>query len=248
MPFPLAHLAAVIPFRRWCPRYLSLVGLTVGSMTPDAGYIIRDLDLNHFTHSLAGSFLFCLPAGWLATVVVFWLREALVETLPAPHRQALQPFCARPRPAFWKLAISVLIGAWTHNFFDALTHESALVAYHAPPLENVAASLREKQFYQVLWIVVSLLGMGLVAWVYVAFVWRTTGSRQLLDWGDRRRSWLWCLLLVVPYLLVSIFCFEVFGPQGPIVNKHTIYRTFQPYLLLVTALIVVVGVVRRVRS
>jgi hypothetical protein len=38
MPFPLAHPVAVLPFRRYCPRFFSLPALVAGSLVPDYGH------------------------------------------------------------------------------------------------------------------------------------------------------------------------------------------------------------------
>ena len=39
MPFPLAHPAAVLPFRRYCSRWLNFPALVIGSLVPDLGYL-----------------------------------------------------------------------------------------------------------------------------------------------------------------------------------------------------------------
>lgn len=246
MPFPLAHPVAVLPLRRWCPRHLSLIGLVIGSLTPDTGYAVREWDLNKFTHSFAGSFAWCLPVGLLGVLLVFALRRPLAATLPAPHRLALEPLCTRPLPAWWRIALSVLIGAWTHIVFDAVTHESAWQAYQAEPLRDITSGLRRKEIYQVLWIGVSLLSMGIMARIYCGFLQRTTGSRRLLDCSDRRPLLLWAAVIVGPYLAVALVCFRVFS-DGPVVDKRTVYRTFQPYLLLLSATIIVLGLIQHRR-
>jgi hypothetical protein len=59
MPFPVAHLAAVLPLRRYCPRYLSFPALVVGSLSPDLGYLFGHLHTDWFSHRFwAGSFGF----------------------------------------------------------------------------------------------------------------------------------------------------------------------------------------------
>ena len=64
MPFPLAHPAAVLPFRRYCPHWLNFTALLVGSVSPDLGYLFGPLKVDVLSHTLAGSVLFCLPAGY----------------------------------------------------------------------------------------------------------------------------------------------------------------------------------------
>src|SRR5689334_1942661 len=245
MPFPLAHPVAVLPLRRWCPRHLSLVALFVGSVTPDMGYAYRQLDLNKFSHSLTGSLLFCLPIGLLGTWVVFALRQSLAASLPAPHRQALEPLCAGPVPAWWRLALSVLIGAWTHIVFDAITHESAGQVFEAEPFQEVTELMRRKEFYQLLWVLVSTLSLAVLAWTYRRFLRRASGSARWLDFSEPRPLLRWATILLGPYLVVGLFCYRVFADGGPVVDKHTIYRTLQPYLLLLTATVGTFGLIRR---
>ena len=78
MPFPLAHPAAVLPFRRWCPRFLSLPALVVGSVCPAAAYAIPWWDLATRAHQVIGSMLFCMPLGLLAIWLFYRVRLPLL--------------------------------------------------------------------------------------------------------------------------------------------------------------------------
>src|SRR5437762_2617545 len=55
MPFPLAHPAAVLPLRRYCPRFLSFPALVIGSIAPDFGYCFGDLNVEDLSHRSPGS-------------------------------------------------------------------------------------------------------------------------------------------------------------------------------------------------
>jgi hypothetical protein len=86
VPFPLAHPAAVLPLRRYCPRYLSFPGLIAGSLSPDFGYLLGHLHVDQFSHRFwAGSFGFCLPAGLLAVGAYYLVRPPLLALLPARY-------------------------------------------------------------------------------------------------------------------------------------------------------------------
>src|SRR6266404_5342332 len=61
MAFPLAHPAAVLPLRRYCPRGFNFAALVVGSLSPDAGYLFGQRNVDEFSHRVVGSFGFCLP-------------------------------------------------------------------------------------------------------------------------------------------------------------------------------------------
>jgi hypothetical protein len=120
MAFPLAHPAAVLPFRRACPRYLSFVALVIGSFTPD---LANCLNWDVFTHSLLGSLVFCLPIGMVCLGVFLKVRTSLTTALPNPHRDALLPLCqSRPSPLH-VYTLSLLLGSWLHVGWDMFTHD-----------------------------------------------------------------------------------------------------------------------------
>jgi hypothetical protein len=122
MPFTLAHPAAVLPLRRYCPRFLNFPALIAGSLVPDLGYGLARWNLVDFSHSFAGSFGFSLPVG----LALLWLSCRLcrpaVGLLPERHRRMFLPLCDQPRGPVWIMAASVLIGAWTHLLWDSFTH------------------------------------------------------------------------------------------------------------------------------
>src|SRR3954469_23195843 len=107
MPFPLAHPAAAIPLRRFCPRPFSFLALLIGSILPDAAYSIDDInkfsdtfslifgaavkdwewvtntwDWDDFSHTIAGSIVFCLPLGLALLAIFYHFRSTLVGILP----------------------------------------------------------------------------------------------------------------------------------------------------------------------
>lgn len=129
MPFPLAHPAAVVPLRRFCPRWLNLAALVIGSLTPDVGYCFGQLHLAAFSHRLlAGSFGFCLPVGFVLLLLFQRLRRRVVGCLPSCHRRALEPLCGNPAFVSVGTVASLLIGAWTHVILDLISHEDRTLA------------------------------------------------------------------------------------------------------------------------
>lgn len=59
LPFTFSHPAAVLPLR----RFGDLSALVIGSMVPDAGYLLI-LELpRQLTHGCLGLIVFCLPVG-----------------------------------------------------------------------------------------------------------------------------------------------------------------------------------------
>ncbi|MDR3412349.1 MAG: DUF4184 family protein [Formivibrio sp.] len=135
MPFPLAHPAAVLPLRRFCPRFLNFPALVIGSLTPDLGYAFGGLNVQYFSHRLlAGSFGFCLPVGLMLVLIFYLFRLSVVRLLPAHYQRAFLPFCRRPAGSPWATAISLVVGAWTHQWLDALTHPEFWLVRYMPGL------------------------------------------------------------------------------------------------------------------
>jgi len=141
MPFPLAHPAAVLPFRRWCPRFLSFPALVVGSLTPDAAYLCSPLRLADVAHEMVGVPLFSLPAGLAAVVILHRFGAWTLPRMPIWLSQPLTPFCGRPLGSPLGLALSVLIGAATHVLWDSFSHSNGWATLHWPLLHQHVATL-----------------------------------------------------------------------------------------------------------
>src|SRR6266478_4359327 len=114
MPFPLAHPAAVLPLRRYCPRFFSFPALVLGSITPDLGYFFGKSSVDEFSHRLLGSVVFCLPIGLILLGLFYMLRSAVVGILPVRYQRVFQPLCQRPPGSLFVNVLSLLLGAWTH--------------------------------------------------------------------------------------------------------------------------------------
>src|SRR5690349_24053985 len=112
MPFPLAHPAAVLPLRRYCPRFLSFPALVAGSLSPDVGYFFTGVD--SFSHSFLGSFGFSLPVGMLGLLFFYGLSAVLARHWPVFHRRVILPFSEDPPGSVVAIVISLFIGSWTH--------------------------------------------------------------------------------------------------------------------------------------
>jgi hypothetical protein len=168
MPFPLAHPAAVLPLRRYCPQRLSLPALVIGSLTPDAGYLFERWGWGGLSHHPAGSVLFCLPVGIVLIVLFYALRAPVVKRLPPPYQRVLLPLCQRPRASVWVLVISLLVGAWTHQLWDSFTHNNGWCVQNLSVLQTVVLSVgsRKARVCHLLWYGCSLAG---VIWLFLVF-------------------------------------------------------------------------------
>ena len=168
MPFPLAHPAAILPFRRYCPRPLSFPALVLGSLVPDVGYFFEGTGVEDFSHSFPGSFGFCLPVGLVLLGLFYFLARVFAKYLPGSPPRIFQPLSHRRAGAALAIIVSLLIGIWTHLLLDSLTHKDGWAVQHLPLLQKTITQFdgRNVRVCHLLWYGGSCLG---VAWLYLAF-------------------------------------------------------------------------------
>ena len=137
MPFTFAHPAVAIPLLRPLARFGVLSALVIGSMAPDFSYFLPFPIPRSQSHSIAGLFWFCVPAGLVAYFAFQrLLARPLVDLLPAPLRVRLLPVIDARVEAQWRAVVaSLFVGAATHIAWDAFTHAGA-------PLVRVSRALR----------------------------------------------------------------------------------------------------------
>lgn len=203
MPFPLAHPAAVLPLRRYCPRYLNFPALVIGSLSPDLGYAFGHLHVDWFSHRFfAGSFGFCLPAGLLILFGFYLVRRPFVGILPAQLRQMLLPLCDHSAGSPIVAAVCLLIGAWTHIFLDDLTYPDGWAMGHLPLLQNCVLSVGPHRFgvSDLLYAGCTFGGVAWLAFCYMDWLERAAGCPGQLGRGLK---WSFALLLGGSILFVA---------------------------------------------
>src|SRR5436309_15119874 len=122
MPFTLAHPAAVLPCKRFCPRYLSFPALLAGSVSPDASYFFGRFNLGPFHHHPIKGFLFGVPAGLFILAAFYLLRSPALAMLPRQYRAIFRPLFLHPIGTPLAILLSVTIGVATHILWDSFTH------------------------------------------------------------------------------------------------------------------------------
>jgi Domain of unknown function (DUF4184) len=199
MPWTVSHVTAVLPLRRCSPRPFDFAALVGGSMASDLGYYIGRFDLATFAHTLAGSFVVGLPSAAIFLLGLYVFCKPVCYLLPRPHRPALLRICPsfdRLRPARWPvILLSLLLGVWTHNFWDAWTHDTGWFAQRISWLGGTVVHVGSATFTLpfVLQVLSTFVGAGIVATAY--FLWlrrqprdqtaeaESDGWRYLLGFG-----------------------------------------------------------------
>ncbi|WP_308639322.1 DUF4184 family protein [Paenibacillus silvisoli] len=144
MPFTFSHPFFAAPLRRIAPKWLSVTGLVLGSMSPDMEYFMAMEPYQSVGHSLLGFLVQGLPLG-IAFAFVFHMiiKPALPKFLPAFG--GLDQF-AKSLSSEWRLGsvqawlvflASLYIGYLTHMFMDAWTHSGGVFVAWFPALLKV---------------------------------------------------------------------------------------------------------------
>jgi len=266
MPFTLAHPAAVLPLRRFCPKRLTFFGLVIGSLVPDVAYFFDDIcpfpslltplvgrpaaDVGHlavdlqwsdFSHSLYGSLLLALPVGYFLFVIFHLIAAELVSTLPNPYRKALHQSCRQPRPSIAVGVSSVAIGIWLHLVWDSFTHRNSWLAQncaflHRHVLNGVHGGL---EVITVFWIFSSVGGLIALLASGLHFVRKQRMPLWAFAREDAGRYFFWVTLLSIP-LAIAIPITIHFTRAEIAANRYSfIFHVFSEYYLVTLGLCVI---------
>jgi hypothetical protein len=232
MPFPLAHPAAVLPLRRYCPRFLSFPALVIGSVAPDLGYGFGNLHVEDFSHTLLGTFGFSLPVGLLILWLLYLLRSRVVTGLPERFRRVFMPLCQRPPGSLAVMAFSLLVGSWTHLLWDSFTHKQGWFVQRLPILQVPVAFIagHNVRVFHLLWYGCSFAGVACLCVVFENWMQAAEGAA-----GSTAGK------VKVQNAVVAGFLTLVLGAV-----HHLNHHGLGSYLVAFLSLLLVVGVVLRI--
>ncbi|HRE79725.1 MAG TPA: DUF4184 family protein [Opitutaceae bacterium] len=199
MPFTISHAAFVLPFQRWVSER-QLCALMAGSLAPDFVYFTRDFKVARFAHTLPGAVAISLPIG----LVVYWIVSVgfrrFVDRIPDPHTTFLSTwdlYTGKGRSSFFGLVLFVFLGVLSHNIVDSFTHGTGTAVSWFPVLSREVFTLHgiSIRVFRLLQYVGSVVGLMILALVYLLAFLRFCRSRQLALWQDGRCWFNWIGLL-----------------------------------------------------
>ena len=270
MPLPLAHPAAVLPLRRFCPRYFSFAALIVGSLAPDFAYSIDDLnkfsvtvthllgssaadltcvteqwDWDDFSHTFLGSFGFCLPAGLLFLYLLHILRHDLAALLPNPHRDAVARWNGTDQPTFARSVISLLIGIWLHIAWDSFTNGGRWFGHHLPFLHLNVINFggRHLEFYRAFWWLSTVGGTLALALAYIRSL-KAQNHPLASDFRSETRYYLFGLGALLAAAMIALPLALKFNQPGPSLQDFLSFgHRFVGYFLVALSIVVLAAAI-----
>ncbi len=266
MPFPLAHPAAVLPLRRFCPRYLSFSALLISSIVPDLAYVIDDLnrfsktvywlfgpaaqnwvyvredwEWSTFSHTILGGALFCLPLGALLLFIFFRIRAPLAAKLPQPHRSALLPLCGPRRESVAVCIASLVIGITLHLIWDSFTHDNGWFLQESGYLRGVAFTVGGHTVHRLLllWLVSSVGGILALVAAYMILL----RQQKLPLWNfcrsEGRFYTFWLIVLSLPLLAAVPITVHFVHTESSWDHASFIVHVFSEYYLIILGLLLI---------
>ncbi len=142
MPFTFSHPAIVLPFVFLPKRFYSMTGLVIGSLTPDFEYFIRMKIQSNYSHTIAGAFWFDIPLGILLCFIFHNIvRDSLFKNLPKALSTRFNHFIKFDWNSYFRenwfvVLLSILVGAFSHIFWDSFTHEKGYFVSTFPVLSE----------------------------------------------------------------------------------------------------------------
>jgi hypothetical protein len=142
MPFTLSHPALVLPITYMPKRFYSLTGLFVGSMVPDFEYFLRMNVNSIYSHKWLGILWFDLPLALMLTFIYHYtVRDSLINNLPKAAFIRISQFNKFSWYEYFKakwliVIISIIIGSFSHVFWDSFTHVTGYFVLKFHPLRH----------------------------------------------------------------------------------------------------------------
>lgn len=168
MPFPLAHPAAVLPLKRYCPKYLSFAALVAGTLSPDVSYIFGPSGISDVAHTFVGGIAFGVIVGLIMLAAFYALVPLVLARCPERLGRALLPIRWQSEPGLMMVLLSLCIGVCTHLLLDSFTHTQGWVVQHLEILQMPLFSMggRKVKVCHCLWYACSFLGVAALVWAF----------------------------------------------------------------------------------
>ncbi|WP_079908471.1 DUF4184 family protein [Paenibacillus sp. 32352] len=206
MPFTFAHPLYSLPIKYIRPRYFSLVGLILGSMSPDYGYFIALEPYQTIGHTHKGLLLQALPISVILLILLHLIMKPLAAHLPSVFHldvrasHLIRHFDFRNVKNWIVFVVSVALGFYSHIFVDAFTHQSGYFVMRYPVLQKTYGSV---PLYKLLQYVLSLIGLAAQGFLIVVLLIKTPNTaKNFRKIDSKRKLYYWLVVLITGIAVV----------------------------------------------
>ncbi len=222
MPFTTSHPGIVLPLKKMYPRYFSLTGLMAGAMAPDLLYFLMASTVYRgLSHSWAGLFLFCIPAGVAFSFAFHWLfKYNFIINLPAPFDGLLSGLAVSK----WQVKsfrewvvflVSVFIGVLSHFGWDSFTHVGGEIASRYTFLKE-QVTIFQYQFHlaEILQHLSTLFGAFVIIY-YALKGWllpKPSHEIEQRTYSEKLLFWSGCMVTTILFMAVVMVIYQHFFP------------------------------------
>ena len=196
-----------------------MTGLVIGSIAPDFEKFIKMSSGNIYSHTFSGIFWFNLPLA-LSLAFIFHLvvRNALINHLPVFFRSRLERFKGfnwirhfKANPGI--VALSIIVGSFSHILLDSVTHSEAPYIYLFPGLLKwiTFGPFGSVGYVTLMWVVILSFTFSIFGLIYILYSFITLPAEPVKETKKRTLLKFWLLVLVVACL--TVFFKLTFGPD-----------------------------------
>ena len=212
MPFTFSHPAITVPIIRQF-KQVSVTGLIIGSMIPDAEYFIRMKSLSRYSHSWLGVLWFDLPMGLLMAALFHgFLRNAVIVQLPLPAQKKFWPLLTFNwlqwlRQHWIMVILSFIAGSVSHLLWDEFTHAVAGLLSESLGGDAIPSDGEDFFVYYLFFGINSLAGLA----VLLQYFWQLPSHPVMPIAGQKQNSiafWTACAAFSAVIFLVRMITSE----------------------------------------
>jgi len=191
-------------------------------MSPDLLYFLMASTVYRgVSHSWAGLFLFCLPAGIIFSFAFHWLfKYHFIINLPRPYDRylsglAVSKWQVKTTRQWVILVLSILIGTLSHFGWDSFTHTGGEIASRYTFLtEQVMIEGHRFHLAEILQHLSTIFGAFVI--IYFALKgWLLPPETELPERRkpfDKLFFWTGCLIISLLFIVVIVYTYQHFYP------------------------------------
>lgn len=212
MPFTISHAIYAIPLRHIKPKYFSITGLILGSMSPDFEYFLRLEPYQSIGHSIEGLFVQAIPISVILALFFHFIIKIpfsthLTSKFSINNRvfQLLNYSELRTTASWLIFLFSVILGFITHIFLDGFTHQHGFFVSLFPILKEQL--LLGFPIYKLLQYALSVLGIILLASTLISHITKSKvvkNTQYEVSSQDKRIYWAIVILVMVTLTMAKL--------------------------------------------